>query len=42
MARRISEPAPVEVTSGTVPAMKAMEVIKIGRKRKRAASMAAW
>ena len=34
-------PAPLENASGTTPKIKASEVIKIGRKRKRAASNAA-
>lgn len=34
-------PAPVASTSGTMPRMKANEVIRIGRKRARAASVAA-
>ena len=41
IACRISEPAPVEVTSGTTPIINAIEVIKIGRKRRRLASTAA-
>jgi hypothetical protein len=42
MAWRISKPAPVEITSGTTPMMKASEVIRIGRSRSRLASIAAW
>src|ERR1700722_15447499 len=38
MARRISAPAPCEVTSGTTPMMNAIEVIRIGRNRSRQAS----
>ncbi len=34
-------PAPVAVTSGTTPRMKANEVMRIGRRRVRAASIAA-
>ena len=34
-------PAPVEMASGETPAMKASEVIRIGRRRSRAASIAA-
>jgi hypothetical protein len=41
MAWRISAPAPVEVTSGSTPMMKASEVIRIGRRRSRLASIAA-
>ncbi|MEY9658734.1 hypothetical protein ABH980_005741 [Bradyrhizobium ottawaense] len=41
MARRISEPAPVESTSGSTPMMKAIDVIRIGRSLKRLASIAA-
>ena len=41
MAWRISDPAPLEITSGTTPMMKASEVIRIGRSRKRLASIAA-
>ncbi|MNC66514.1 hypothetical protein D3C76_1654670 [compost metagenome] len=41
MAWRISEPAPLENTSGTTPMMNAMEVIRIGRRRRRLASIAA-
>ncbi len=41
IARRISEPAPVDSTSGSTPMMKASEVIRIGRRRSRLASMAA-
>ena len=40
-ARRISAPAPWAITSGTTPRMKAKEVIKIGRSRKRQASRVA-
>ena len=39
MACRISEPAPVANTSGTTPAVKAIDVINIGRKRIRQASI---
>ena len=41
IALRISAPAPLDTTSGTTPAMNAIEVIKIGRKRKRQASSTA-
>ena len=41
VAERTSAPAPCESTSGTVPAMKATEVITIGRNRSRQASSAA-
>jgi hypothetical protein len=41
MALRISAPAPVDSTSGSTPMMKASEVIRIGRRRRRLASMAA-
>ena len=41
IARRISEPAPVESTSGKTPMMNAIDVIRIGRSRKRLASIAA-
>ena len=37
---RALAPAPVAITSGTTPRMKANEVIRIGRKRARAASTA--
>src|SRR6266849_6795231 len=40
-AWRISAPAPVASASGTTPKMKAKDVIKIGRRRVRAASTAA-
>ncbi len=40
-AWRISEPAPSAIISGTTPRMKAKEVIRIGRRRVRAASIAA-
>ena len=40
-ARRISAPAPVAMTSGTTPRMKANEVIRIGRSRSRTASSVA-
>ena len=40
-ATRISAPAPLASTSGTTPRMKAKEVIKIGRSRKRQASTVA-
>ncbi len=39
--RRISAPAPVAITSGTTPRMKAKEVIRIGRSRSREASTVA-
>ncbi|MNR34244.1 hypothetical protein D3C85_1519960 [compost metagenome] len=42
MAWRISAPAPLDRINGTTPAMKAIEVIRIGRRRRRAASIAAW
>ena len=38
---RISEPAPVATASGKTPRMKAKEVIRIGRRRVRAADVAA-
>ena len=38
---RLAEPAPVLMASGSTPRMKASEVMTIGRKRSRAASMAA-
>ena len=41
MAFRPPEPAPVEITSGTTPSEKAMEVMMIGRKRCLAASIVA-
>lgn len=41
MACRISAPAPEEITKGYTPAMKAMDVIKIGRRRSLHASSAA-
>ena len=41
VAERTSAPAPRESTSGIVPAMKATEVITIGRSRSRQASSAA-
>ena len=41
MAWRISLPAPLAVTSGITPMMKAKEVIRMGRKRNRQASIAA-
>ena len=37
----LAEPAPVAVRSGTTPRMNAIEVIRIGRKRRRVASTAA-
>ncbi len=41
--RRISAPAPAATTSGVTPKMKANEVIKIGRNRRRHAStVASW
>jgi len=39
--RRAPAPAPLENASGATPRMKAREVIRIGRKRRRAASSAA-
>src|SRR5215213_9672685 len=39
---RALAPAPVAITSGTTERMKAIEVIRIGRKRARAASTADW
>ena len=39
--RRISAPAPVAMTRGTTPSMKAREVMVMGRSRNRDASMAA-
>ncbi|MCY1180011.1 hypothetical protein D9M73_204380 [compost metagenome] len=41
MAWRISEPAPELNTRGTTPMMKAIEVIRIGRRRRRQASSTA-
>ena len=41
IAWRISAPAPVEITIGKTPIMNAIDVIKIGRKRKRLASLIA-
>ncbi|MNT50678.1 hypothetical protein D3C72_1876080 [compost metagenome] len=41
MACRISAPAPLAKTSGTTPAMKASEVIRMGRNRNRHASTTA-
>ena len=41
IAWRISAPAPVEMTSGSTPMMKASDVIRIGRSRSRLASIAA-
>ena len=41
IALRISAPAPVDSTSGTTPAMNAIEVIRIGRRRRRHASITA-
>ena len=41
IAWRISLPAPVAVTSGTTPMMNANEVIRMGRRRRRQASIAA-
>ena len=38
---RLLAPAPVEIASGSTPKMKARLVITIGRKRMRAASIAA-
>ena len=38
MARWLAEPAPVDTTSGSTPRMKAIEVIRIGRKRRCTAS----
>ena len=39
--RRAADPAPVAITSGEIPSTKVIDVITIGRKRKRAASIAA-
>ncbi|MNR41494.1 hypothetical protein D3C85_1598890 [compost metagenome] len=39
-AWRLAAPAPLEVTSGTQPRMKASDVMAMGRKRSRAASNA--
>ena len=39
---RALAPAPVAITSGTTLRMKAIDVIRIGRKRARAASTADW
>ncbi|MNF05975.1 hypothetical protein D3C80_2058300 [compost metagenome] len=41
MAMRLFAPAPVATASGSTPAIKASEVIRIGRKRVRAAESAA-
>lgn len=41
MAMRLLAPAPVESASGITPAIKAIEVIRIGRKRVLAAEIAA-
>ncbi|MNZ30715.1 hypothetical protein D3C78_479940 [compost metagenome] len=41
MAERISAPAPLASTKGSTPMMKASEVIRMGRSRSLAASMAA-
>ncbi len=41
MERRAAAPAPLESTSGTTPSTKASEVMMMGRKRRRAALMAA-
>src|SRR5713226_8854366 len=41
MARRISDPAPVDSTRGMTPIVKASDVIKIGRKRNRQAASTA-
>ncbi|MNY66818.1 hypothetical protein D3C86_2043070 [compost metagenome] len=41
MACWLAEPAPLAMARGTTPRMNAIEVITIGRKRRRAASMAA-
>ena len=38
---RISAPAPLATASGNTPRMKAKEVIRIGRRRMRAAAVAA-
>ena len=38
--RRLAAPAPVAITSGSTPRMKAIEVIMMGRKRSLAASIA--
>ena len=38
---RLAAPAPVAIISGTTPRMKAKAVIRIGRSRSRAASIAA-
>ena len=37
----LAAPAPVEMARGVTPAMKASDVIRIGRRRRRAASLAA-
>src|SRR5205807_2455027 len=42
MAWRALAPAPVEIAMGKTPRMKANEVMRIGRKRSRAASSTAW
>ncbi len=39
MARRISAPAPLEMTSGMTPIMNANEVMRMGRSLRRAASI---
>ena len=41
MLWRAAAPAPVAMTNGTTPSTKASEVITMGRKRRRAASLAA-
>ncbi len=41
IAWRISAPAPTDVTSGTTPMMKAMDVIRMGRNLSLLASIAA-
>ena len=41
MARWLAEPAPEETTSGNTPRMKAIEVMRIGRKRRCTASSVA-
>ena len=37
MAWRLAEPGPLAMTMGSMPKMKASEVIRMGRKRNRAA-----
>jgi hypothetical protein len=39
--RRLAAPAPLAITNGATPRMKASDVMRMGRKRSRAASIAA-